>query len=274
MNRCFKKYYVVFLCITAFILTLLAVSQQFAQESHLYPPQERQMNSHQEWPSNAPISSQVSSNEPSVINLHANEFIFESHLEFPPFVKTNPDKFTESITQNNNGAIDMALINQGNTVKYIFHFSSIPQQQCQSSATRACQQGAAAPARGNVAEVQITLPGSKLMPGNYTFGTGGATPREEVIIYSRQLYSDPAHGKLGCQSWGGGALNIKRAIYNGNDNLEYLEASLFRVCNQTTPFPPTRLEDNLLQGEAENIEKYTYRASWRCRMQPTRASQS
>jgi hypothetical protein len=187
-------------------------------------------------------------------------------VEFPSSVKTNSNKYAESITDHNNGAIDLTLINQGNTIKYIFHVSSIPQQQCQSNTIRACQQGAAAPARGNVAEVQITLPGSKLMPGNYTFGGGGSTPREEVIIYSRQLYSDPAHGKLGCQSWGRGALNIKRAVYNVNGKLEYLEASLFRVCNQTTPFPPTQPEDNLLQVEVENIEKYTYHASWRCQM--------
>lgn len=270
MNRYFKKYYVVFLCITAFIFTLLAVSQQSAQESPQYPQGERQMNSQQELPSNTSMHSQVLSNKQSVINLHANEFSFKSYLEFLSSVKTNPDKYTESITHNNNSAIDMTLINQGNTIKYIFHVSSIPQQQCQSNAARACQQGAAAPARGNIAEVQISLPGSKLMPGNYTFDASSSTPREEVIIYSRQLYSDPAHGKLGCQSWGGGALNIKRAVYDPNGNLEYLEASLFRVCNQTTAFPPTRPESNLLQVEVENIEKYTYRASWRCQMKATR----
>jgi hypothetical protein len=44
------------------------------------------------------------------------------------------------------------------------------------------------------------------MPGTYTFGEGGSTPIEDVMIYSRQLYSDPSHGKLGCQVWGGGVV--------------------------------------------------------------------
>ena len=104
------------------------------------------------------------------------------------------------------------------------------------------------------------------MPGTYTFGKGGSTPTEEIVIYSRQLYSDPSHGKLGCQAWGRGALNVKKAVYNANGNLEYLEASLVRVCEQTAPFPPTLPEDNLLQVESENIKKYTYHASWRCQL--------
>ncbi len=151
-------------------------------------------------------------------------------------------------------------------MKYLFKVSSISKKQCQSNTTRACQQGAAAPARGNIADIQVALQGSELKPGIYTFGKGGATPIEDVMIYSRQLYSDPSHGKLGCHAWGAGELNVKRAVYNVNGKLEYLEVSLFRVCDRTAPFPPIRPEDNLLQVEVENIEKYTYYASLRCHL--------
>jgi hypothetical protein len=262
MNNYFKKYGFFILCITAFIVTVLAASKPFAQEKSQYPNNERQMNAQQEFHDNAQISSTFSSNEHQIIRLYAEEFNFESHVEFPSSVRTNADKYAESITDDNNGAIDITVINQGNTIKYLFQVSSLPKQQCESDNTRACQQGAAAPARGNVAEFQITLPGSKLMPGTYSFGEAGSTPIEEVITYSRQLYSDPSHGKLGCQVWGAGALNVKRAVYDVNGKLEYLEASLFRVCDQTSPFPPTLPQDNLPQVEVENIGKYTYHASW------------
>lgn len=266
MNRYLKYYCLFILCIAAFICTLLAASKPFAQEISHYQKDERKMTYQQGFPSNTQRSSKVSSNEERIIHLKADEFNFEANVDFPASVLTKPDKYAESITHDNKGALDITLINQGNTIKYLFQVSSIPKQQCQSDTTRACQQGAAAPARGNVAEIQIALQGSKLMPGTYTFGKGGATSIEDVMIDSRQLYSDPSHGKLGCQAWGAGALNIKKAVYNVNGNLEYLEASLFRVCDRTAPFPPTRPEDNLLQVEVENIEKYTYHASWRFHM--------
>jgi hypothetical protein len=262
----FKKYCFVIFFVTAFMFTLLAVSKPFAQEKSQYPNKERQMNHQEEFQSQGQISLKLSSNKNQIIYLYADEFNFESHVDFPSSVLTKPDKYAESITHDNNGALDMTLLNQGNTIKYLFQVSSIPKQQCESDTTRACQQGAAAPARGNVAEIQITLPESKLMPGTYTFGKGGLTLIEDVIIYFRQLYSDPSHGKLGCQAWGAGALNVKKAVYNVNGKLEYLEASLFRTCDRTAPFPPTRPEDNLLQVEVENIEKYTYHASWRSHM--------
>lgn len=259
--RYFKNYF--FVVNIAFICALLAGSKLFAQSSFQYSNGERQM-SQQGFQSNAQIFSKSSSNVHQATQLSAKELHFESHVEFPSSVLTNSDKYAESITDKNNGALDIALIDQGNTNKYLFQVSSLPKQQCQSDRTRACQQGAAAPARGNVAEFQIVLQASKLMPGTYRFGKGGSTSIEDVMIYSRQLYSDPSHGKLGCQVWGVGALNVKKAVYNATGKLEYLDASLFRVCNQTAPFPPTRPEDNLLQVEVENIEKYTYHASWRC----------
>ncbi len=265
MNRYFKKYYLI-LFVAAFIGTWLAVSSPFAQERIQYQKDERQMTYQEGFQSNAPTSSKFSSNEERVIHLNADEFHFEAHVDFPSSVLTKPDKYVESITHDNNGALDIIVSHQGNTIKYLFKVSSLPKQQCQSDTTRPCQQGAATPARGNVADIQVALQGSELRSGTYTFGKGGSTPIEDGMIYSRQLYSDPSHGKLGCQAWGAGELNVKRAVYNVNGKLEYLEASLFRVCDQTSPFPPTRPEDNLLQVEVENIEKYTYYASWRCHL--------
>lgn len=253
-------------CAAFFIFTLLAALKPFAQERLQHQKDERQMNYRQEFKPQTYIYPMFSSNEDQVILLVAEEFNFESHVDFPSSVLTNPNKYTESITHKNNGTLDIALINQGNTIKYLFQFSSIPKQQCKPDTSRACQQRAAPPARGNVAEFQITLKGSKLMPGTYTFGEGGSTRIEDVMIYSRQLYSDPSHGKLGCKAWGMGEFNVKRAVNDVNGKLEYLDVSFSRACAQTAPFPPTRPEDNLPQVEVENIEKYTYHASWRCQM--------
>ncbi|MDJ0716360.1 MAG: hypothetical protein QNJ54_19485 [Prochloraceae cyanobacterium] len=265
-NRSFTTYYFIFFGVTAFIFILLAVSKQFAQQGSLDPNNEHQMTERQRFQSNRQISYKFSSNENEIIHLYAKKFNFEAHVEFPSSVVTNPDRYAESIAHENNGAFDITSIDLGDATKYLFQVSSIPDRQCRSDTTRACQQEAAAPARGNVAEIQLTLPGSKLMPGTYTFAKGGSTPREEIVIYNRQLYSDPSHGKLGCQAWGRGALNVKKADYNSNGELEYLEASFFRVCERTAPFPPALPQDNLLQVEAENIKRYTYHASWRCQL--------
>ncbi|MDY6785083.1 MAG: hypothetical protein SW833_21495 [Cyanobacteriota bacterium] len=224
------------------------------------------MASQQSLNSNTHLSSAVSSNERQVVHLSAQEFRFKSSVEFPSSVRTNSDKYTELITHDNNGAFDIIQLDEGNATKYFFSVSSTPNRQCESDETRACQQGAAAPARGNIAEIQIVLPSGKLEPGTYRFAEETSAPVEEVTIYSRQLYSDPSHGQLGCQVWGEGAFNVERVVYNGEGQLEELDASSFRACDRTTPFPPIRPEDNLPQIEVEDIEKYVYRASWRCRL--------
>ncbi|MBD2503727.1 hypothetical protein [Anabaena azotica] len=265
-NRYFKKHQLVIICFTACIVTLLAVSKPLAQEISQYLNEDVLMTNQSELPNNAQLYP-FSSNQNRVIHLYADEFDFQSHLEFPSSVKTNPVKYAESITQDNQGAIDIILINEGNTTKYLFKVTSIPKQQCTSDATSSCQpRTAIQPARGNVADIQVVLSGSKLLPGTYSFGKDQAIPVEDFMINSRQLYSDSSHGKLGCQTWGVGAIAVKKAIYNVNDKLEYLEVSLFRVCEETAPFPPTLSQDNVLQAEVENIKKYTYHASWRCHL--------
>lgn len=268
-----KKCYFITFCVTAFIFTLLAVSKQVAQQKSQYPKQEHQMTYQPGSQPKDQIIVKSSSNVHQIVHLSAEEFRFETRVNFPSSVQTKPDQYTESITHDQDGSLDIILITQGNTTKYILQVSSIPKNQCHLDHTRACQQGAAAPARGNIAEISITLDAHKLKPGTYIL-RGGSTPTEEVITYSRQLYSDPSHGKLGCQVWGEGTFKVKKAVYNVNGNLEYLDASLVRVCDQTAPFPPTRPEDNLLQVNSENIEKYTYHATWFCRLKVMGASSS
>lgn len=244
MKKQLLKCFLLILSITAFILALIAVAKSFSQEY-----------------------SQTSNNNSQISHLQAQEFKFNAHVEFPSSVMTNSDKYTESITHTNNGAFDIILSKQGDVSEYLFRISSVPKQQCESDPTRACQQMTGArSAMGNIADIQIVLQGSQLISGTYQFGSVKSTLIKDVVIYSRQLYSDPSHGRLGCQKWGKGALNIGKAVYDVNGKLKYIEASLFRVCNQTVPFPPALPKNNLLQAEAANIEQYTYYVFWRCQL--------
>ncbi|MFN6481774.1 MULTISPECIES: hypothetical protein [unclassified Nostoc] len=202
--------------------------------------------------------------ESRTIHLHAQEFQFNADVKFPSPTLTNPDKYKESITHNKNGAFDIILTKQNDTIEYLFRISSVSERQCKSDTTRACQQTPAArPAMGNVADIQIILKAGKLKPGIYQFGNGKSTPITDMMINSRQLYSDPSHGSLGCQTWGKGELNIEKAVYDVNGKLEYLNASLLRVCDRTVPFSPAQLAEDVSQVKLENIKQYTYYASWR-----------
>jgi hypothetical protein len=263
MSRSFGKYFFIFF-IPGFILALLAVYQSLAQEKSQSINNKYQMPYQPEFQFNAQTSSKSSSYEHPILQLYAEEFGFAAQVGFPDSVLTNSDPYGESISHNN-GIFDVTLIDEGDTVRYLLQVSSLPEQPCESNPTRACQPGAA-PARGDVAEIQIVLQGGELTPGTYTFGGDRSTAIQAVMIDSRQLYSDPGHGKLGCQLWGAGTLNIHRVVYDANGKLEQLDADLLRVCHQTAPFPATLLEDHPLPSDVENIEQYTYRASWHCRL--------
>jgi hypothetical protein len=202
--------------------------------------------------------------QPAIAQLKADEFQFETRVDFPASIRTNPAQYAESLTHTN-GTLDLTLVHQRNTTNYIFQISSLPQPQCESDATRACQ-AQAAPAKGNVAEIQIALPAGQLQPGTYPFGDTRAIAANDAILYSRQLYSDPSHGQLGCQTWSRGVLHITRAIYDASGNLTDLAANLIRECHQTAPLPTLPPQDAALHVEVENIERYTYRASWWCRL--------
>jgi hypothetical protein len=229
--------------------------------AHLLLPRHQYLMSHQSGFSVDNPASQLSNNAQSAVHLSAQDFSFETRIVFPPGVQTQSNQYTEQITQEQ-GAFDIILLRQGNQTKYLIKISSTVPRRCVSESAKSCQQGAA-PARGNVAEIQITLPGGQLKPGSYPF-KGGTTPDEEVITYSRKLYSDPSHGQLGCQIWGGGTFKVKEAIYDQNGDLAYLDASLERACDRTTPFPPA--ETPSPQAQAESIESYTLHLTWQCRL--------
>jgi hypothetical protein len=255
-----KKHSLIICCITAFAIALLAGLNPLAQKTSSL--QNKDYMSHQSgYQSN---EQPLSNYQHPIAQFSAEEFYFKTHVDFPASVLRNPDQYTESITHKN-GTIDITLIDQGNTINYIFQVSSIPEHQCESDGNRACQAGATS-ARGNIAEIQIALPGHELMPGIYPFREGVSTQGNDDIVYSRQLYSDPSHGKLGCQVWGAGTLNVTRAVYGADGKLEYLDANVNRHCNKTAPFPPILPQDTLLNVEVENIKSYTYHAVWRCRL--------
>ncbi len=214
--------------------------------------------------------SQSSNNEDQVMHFQADEFQFSSHLSFPSSTRLEPDQYAESLTQSEPGSFDVILIQQGDTTTYFFKVSS-QSQPCQSNGTRACQQ-TVQPARGNIADLQISLQTTDLKPGTYAFGSNESTLVTEVAIYSRQLYSDPSHGMVGCQRWGAGAFQVEKVIYDPEGKLKFLEASLFRSCDRPVPFPTPSSQDSQLQldnqqqATTETIENYVYHAAWRCHL--------
>jgi hypothetical protein len=264
MNRCSKSHYILGLFISSSALLLLAISGSGLLRRFQYSKPQQPIMDRNGLQPDAQMSSKPLNTEHKAIQLRADEFSFNTRIEFPPSVLTDPDKYAESITQENNGALDIILISQSNGIRYLMQVSEMPSQSCKSDMARACQQGAAAPARGNVAEIQFTLPGSKLLPGSYPFGKGNSATLGDVMIFSRQLYSDPSHGKLGCAEWGKGTLIIKQAVYSLKGNLERLEASLSRECKRVSPFPPVVPQDHLTQVEIEEIKGYIYQADWSC----------
>jgi hypothetical protein len=267
----FRKYLLIF-GLTVSALTLFAVAtltQSRPQYLSQHLSGDRPMTHSSQLQSNSQLSSRSLSNHSQITHqitqLYAEELSFEAQVEFASSVATNSNQYTESVNSNN-GTLNLTLLPEGNAVRYLLQVSSIPRSPCESDLTRACQQEAAS-ARGDIAEIQIVLQGAELKPGTYPFGKGSSSPINEIMINSRQLYSDPSHGKLGCQDWGAGALTIDRAAYDAEGKLERFDAELFRVCDRTAPFPPVVPEDNLPLVEVENIEQYTYRASWRCHLQ-------
>jgi len=265
MRRNLKKYYVVVALAAALILMSSAIAKQLVQEQPQHSQNEYQMADQENAQFNHQSSLSSIKDDAPTVHLNAEEFAFQTRVVLPVETQTNLDQYTQLVTHNNGGAFDVMLTNRGDNTHYLLQVSSLPKETCQSDDTRACAADAA-PARGNVAEIQLTLPGTELKPGNYTLTVGGTTPRDEVITYSNQLYSDPSHGRLGCQLWGDGTLSIYAADYDLGGNLAYFEASLVRNCDQTSPFPPTNPGDNTRQANLANIETYVYHSAWRCRL--------
>jgi hypothetical protein len=260
-----KKYYVIVAFAAALILMSSAIAKQIIKEQPQYSQNEYQMAHQESAQFNHESSLSLTKDDAPTVHLNAEEFTFETRVDLPGETQTNLDRYTQLVTHNNGGAFDMISTNRGGDTHYLLQVSSLPKETCQPDDTRACAAGAA-PARGNIAEIQLTLPGTELKPGNYPLAVAGTTPRDEVITYSNQLYSDPSHGRLGCQLWGDGTLSVHAADYDPSGNLAYFEASLVRNCAQTSPFPPAIPGDNTRQANPANIESYVYHSAWRCRL--------
>lgn len=194
----------------------------------------------------------------SVVHLQSPKFQFKSSVELPTSSATTTQRFKEDITQDN-GALDLIILRQNQDTQYSFKVSSLSRSPCQLTPPGACQQGGAQAARGNVADLQIVLRGSKLQPGVYPLGKVASTNDREFII-SRQLYSEPSHGSLGCQQWGAGEFNVKQVLYDANGNITSLKATLTRACERTVP--AAAASGNLPDKANPQISRYTYRANW------------
>lgn len=267
MKRNRLKKSLIIYCLAALSIALLGVLKSATQEVS-FSQDEKGMNSHFEPQNSEPQNSEQLQSSPSnyqrpIVQFKAEEFTFQSRVDSSSS-SIDLERYTESVTASN-GTLDLTLIDQGDAVTYLLQISSISNPSCEPDGARACQ---AAPGRGNVAEVQLTLPSGRLSTGVYSFSEQTSASGNEAIVYSRQLYSDPAHGQLGCQQWGRGMLNVERAVYDANGNLEYLDASVMRECRQTTALPPVLPQDGMPQTEIENITSYTYHAAWRSRYIP------
>jgi hypothetical protein len=211
-------------------------------------------------------------------HLIGETFDFSFGVDFFGSVKTDPAAFSEELSDDSNTAIDVALIDQGDSVNYVFQFSTILDQDCESTAERACGQRAAS-ARGNVAAIEILLPKGNLIPDTYPIAAAGQMARgkvisaDDIMLYSRQLYSDPSHGQLGCEVWGPGELQISEATYNSVGQLISLAVNLTRLCHQTQPFPPTEPGDVVDNTNREPIEEYEVNFAWQIRLAPAIAAQ-
>ncbi|OKH48030.1 hypothetical protein NIES30_11015 [Phormidium tenue NIES-30] len=210
-------------------------------------------------------------------HLIGEAFDFSFAVNFAESIKTDPAIFSEELTDGPNTAVDVTLIDQGDSVNYVFKFSEILNQDCESTVERACGQSAAS-ARGNVAAVEILLPKGNLTPDTYPIAAAGQIAPEKLIsaddimLYSRQLYSDQSHGQLGCEVWGRGELKISEATYNSAGQLTFLVVNLTRLCQQTQPFPPTEPGDAVDDTNQEPIEAYEVNFAWQIRLAPAIAA--
>jgi hypothetical protein len=231
-------------------------------------------------PMTHPTNSQFSNPHPvetakpdaAIAHLRATDFQFTSRITTVADSSSNAslEHHSEVLTSAQAGALDLTLIPLGAMTKYLVQVSRMPQQSCLASDVQACGPsraalGTAAPARGTVAEIQIPLPTGNLQPGSYSFAAGGTTPRDEVITASPQLYSDPTHGQLGCQVWGGGTFEVKNVNYHADGTLALLDARLMRDCDQTIALPTSAPGTTPMTIKMNSIEQYTYQIEFSAR---------
>ena len=198
--------------------------------------------------------------------LQAKEFEFDIWIED---LSKSSSKFkgaNDIVRHDSDGFLDMMLIPQEGGLKVVLQISRNSGEPCKSQPDQACQQGGAAPARGNVAEIQWSLPTRHLKAGTYSLGKGGSTPQTEVITFWRNLASALPDRHTDCQRWGEATLNIQRADVKANGTLSLLEGTLTRVCEQSWSEPPLTHMKQPGHKTTLSTGRFTLHANWWTRL--------
>jgi hypothetical protein len=196
----------------------------------------------------------------------AKEFQFKIWAENPALSRTKQIWAKEVIQHDQRGSLDLMLIPQGEGIKVVMQISHNNQVVCMTQAGRSCSQRGAAPARGNVAELQWSVPTHRLKPGTYHLGRGGSTPQAEVISHWPNFAANSSQGHPGCQRWGDATLMIKRVDIDASGKLASLNGSFTRICEQSLNDSSLTREEQLGQTKTESPSSYVIHASWWSRL--------
>lgn len=173
---------------------------------------------------------------------------------------------TEVIQYTQGGSFDLMLIPQGEGIKVVMQISQNHQEDCTAQGGRPCSQRGAAPARGNVAELQWSLPTHRLKPGTYHLGRGGSTPETEVITHLPNFAANSSQGHSGCQRWGEAILMIKRADVDANGKLATFDGTFTRICEQSLSDSSSTSAKQPGQTKSGSLSSYVIHASWWSRL--------
>lgn len=196
----------------------------------------------------------------------AKEFQFQIWAESPALSRAKHIWPKEIIQHDQKGSLDLMLIPQGEGIKVVMQISHNNQVDCITQSDSSCSLRGAAPARGNVAELQWSVPTHRLKPGIYHLGRGGSTPQTEVISHWPNFAADTSQGHPGCRRWGEATLNIKRADVDVNGKLATLDGTFTRVCEQSLNDLSLTNEEQLGQTKTEFSSSYVIHASWWSRL--------
>lgn len=192
----------------------------------------------------------------------AKDFEFRIWAENPALSPSKLIGPTEVIQYGQGGSLNLMLIPQGEGIKVVMQISQNHQEDCTVQGGIHCSQRGAAPARGNVAEFQWSLPTHRLKPGTYHLGRGGSTPQTEVIIHWQNLAANSSQGHPGCQRWGEATLLIKRADVDAKGKLARLDGTFTRVCEQSLSDSSSTSAEQLGQTKTASPSSYVIHASW------------
>jgi hypothetical protein len=196
----------------------------------------------------------------------AKEFQFQIWAENPALARAKQILLKEVIQHDQKGSLDLMLIPQGEGIKVVMQISHSNQVDCMTQAGSSCSQRVAAPARGNVAELQWSVPTHRLKPGIYHLGRSGSTPQTEVISHWLNFAANSSQGHPGCQRWGEATLNIKRADVDANGKLATLDGTFTRICEQSLNDLSLTNAEHLGQTKTEPPSSYVIHASWWSRL--------